>query len=377
MCHVSTLRGNEPQGRPFPSPITNGQGSMTTAKDSAKTAIDLFCGCGGLSLGLRRAGFRVIAAVDNDALSASTYATNHKNTLVLQKDIREVDPKSLMEDLRLTPGELDLLAGCPPCQGFSTLRTLNGGRDIDDPMNDLVLEFARFVEAFLPKAIMMENVPALSTDKRLTRLQEHLKALRYIHEARIRDAALYGVPQRRRRLILLARRGEAPKFALPASRRRSVAGAIRRLRSPSHSTDLVHNYAVRRADHVMSMIRRIPKNGGSRTDLSDDAQLECHRNFDGFKDVYGRMSWGGPAPTITGGCINPSKGRFLHPEADRAITLREAALLQGFPASYRFDLSRGRYPAAQMIGNAFPPRFAELHARVLHRQLGEPSRRGA
>lgn len=338
---------------------------------SVRTAVDLFCGCGGLSLGLRRAGFRVIAAIDSDAISASTYARNHKQALVLQRDIRDVDADSMMDTLQLEPGDLDLLAGCPPCQGFSTLRTLNGGRGVDDPNNDLVLEFGRFVEALLPKAIMMENVPGLLTDYRLTHLQERLDGLGYAHAVRIRDAAQFGVPQRRRRLILLAGRGATPRFAPRRSRRRTVGGAIRRLASPARSKDPAHNYKVHRAKRVMSLIRRIPKDGGSRTSLGNDAQLECHKAFDGFKDVYGRMSWAGPAPTITGGCINPSKGRFLHPEADRAITLREAAMLQGFPSTYKFDLSRGRYTVAQLIGNAFPPRFAEQHARTLYLQMGE------
>lgn len=119
----------------------------------------------------------------------------------------------------------------------------------------------------------------------------------------------------------------------------------------------------------MTLIRRIPKDGGSRTDLPHGDQLACHQKFDGFKDVYGRMAWQKPAPTITSGCINPSKGRFIHPDANRAITLREAAILQGFPASYRFDMTQGRYRVARMIGNAFPPEFAEHHARALYEHL--------
>ena len=103
--------------------------------------------------------------------------------------------------------------------------------------------------------------------------------------------------------------------------------------------------------------------------MPPELQLECHKRTDGFKDIYGRMAWSKPSPTITGGCINPSKGRFLHPEEDRAITLREAALLQGFPKSFRFDLSRGRFPTAQMIGNAFPPIFAQKHASKLRELL--------
>ena len=346
---------------------------MTSPSKPRRTVIDLFCGCGGLSLGLRRAGFQVVGAIDNDDLSVSTYGRNHKCTLLMENDIRSVDAHALMVELGLHAGELDLLAGCPPCQGFSTLRTLNGKRRIDEPMNDLIFEFVRFVRVLRPKALMMENVPALLEDERLRWVETELDDLGYKHHARILNAVEFGVPQRRRRMILLAGRDALPSFASPIRRRLNVAGAIRNLLPPEISTDPAHNYVVRRADRVMSTIRRIPKDGGSRADLPATEQLRCHRDFDGFKDIYGRMAWNAPAPTITGGCINPSKGRFLHPEDDRAITLREAANLQGFPASYEFDLSRGRYPAAQMIGNAFPPRFAEHHARSIRRQLDAAS----
>ena len=274
-----------------------------------------------------------------------------------------------MTELDLRPGELDLLAGCPPCQGFSTLRTLNGGRRIEEPMNDLVYEFVRFVRTFLPKAVMMENVPGLLTDDRLAQIERELDGLEYSCDAKVLNAQDFGVPQRRRRMILIGLRHGCPTFASPVLRRRTVAAAIRRLPPPSASEDPIHNYTVCRAEHVMALIRRIPRDGGSRTDLPEEDQLKCHQGFDGFKDIYGRMAWRQPAPTITGGCINPSKGRYLHPQEDRAITLREAAMLQGFPKSYKFDLSQGRYPAAQLIGNAFPPKFAEHHARSIHRHI--------
>ena len=333
------------------------------------SAIDLFCGCGGLSLGLRRAGFRVLAAIDSDALSISTYEENHKRALMVKEDIRSVDALKLMQQLKLTAGDLDLVAGCPPCQGFSTLRTLNGGRVIKEPLNNLVYDFLRFIKIFMPKTVMMENVPALLKDDRLQDVIQDLENLGYNCAADLFNAERFGVAQRRFRLIVFASRYDCPPFARPIRRRRTVSGAIRKLPQPEHSEDPLHNYPVRRAAHVMSLIRRIPKDGGSRTDLPDIDQLACHRRLDGFKDVYGRMAWNKPAPTITGGCINPSKGRYIHPTQDRAITLREAALLQGFPKWYKFDLSGGRYPAAQMIGNAFPPKFAEHHARAIYAHL--------
>ena len=262
-----------------------------------------------------------------------------------------------------------MMAGCPPCQGFSTLRTLNGGLTIEEPLNELVYDFLRFVKEFMPRTVMMENVPALLTDDRLQKVIRNLEGIGYTCAAKLFNAENFGVPQRRLRMIMIASRDDCPPFARPVRRRRTVSEVIRRLPRPEHSEDPMHNYSVRRTERVLSLIRRIPKDGGSRTDLPDMDQLECHQRLNGFKDVYGRMAWSKPAPTITGGCINPSKGRYIHPTDDRAITLREAALLQGFPMSYEFDLSKGRYPIAQMIGNAFPPKFAEHHARAIHTYL--------
>lgn len=342
---------------------------MSKPKKRRFSAIDLCSGCGGLSLGLKRAGFEVLAAVDNDALSVETYRMNHPNTHVVEDDIRSVDPAALMKDLNLNQGELDLLAGCPPCQGFSTLRTFNGNRNVDEEMNDLIFEFIRFARAFLPKALMIENVPALLRDDRLGKVCRELESLGYKCNADLFDAQKYGVPQRRLRMILFAFKGDCPAFGSPVRKRVTVAEAILGLPSPEVSDDPLHNYRVQRSDRVRTLISLVPKDGGSRKDLPDKYKLECHKRFKGFHDVYGRMSWNKPGPTITGGCINPSKGRFLHPEEDRSITLREAALLQGFPRSYAFPAKKGRHPLAQLIGNAFPPVFAERHAKSIYRHL--------
>lgn len=333
------------------------------------TAIDLFCGCGGLSQGLKDAGYQVVAAIEADPLAMSTYAMNHPRTRRHLGDITKLSATQFMRDLKMEGGELDLLAGCPPCQGFSTLRTKNGAADIAEPMNDLVFEVVRFAQAFRPRALMIENVPGLINDARFEAMTDRLSRLGYNWAADVFDAADFGVPQRRRRMILIATREGEPRFAEPDERRKTVAHAIKNLSEPERSRDPLHNYSVRRAKHVLEMIAQIPKDGGSRKSLAPSKQLACHKRQDGFRDVYGRMSWSKPSPTITGGCINPSKGRFLHPESDRAITLREAALLQGFPPGYKFDTARGIYPTAQMIGNAFPPPFAARHAEVLRLSL--------
>ncbi len=337
--------------------------------DGKPTAVDLFCGCGGLTVGLKRAGFRVLGAVDVDPLSVKTYKANHRDVTLWEKDIRELDPQELLDALGLKKGGLDLLAGCPPCQGFSTMRTLNGALTVDDPRNDLLLEFERFVEALRPRAVMMENVPGLADDKRFEAFLRKLKKLGYLGAHRVLNAAEYGVPQRRRRLIYLAGLGMEIPFADKAAKMKTVEEAIGGLPKAGQSGDPVHDMPENRTPKVLEVIRLIPKDGGSRRDLPEKFQLECHKRCNGFKDVYGRMAWKEVAPTITSGCFNPSKGRFLHPEEDRAITMREAALLQGFPRRYKFPTTDNKSAVALMIGNALPPPFIAAHGRSIKRVL--------
>lgn len=337
--------------------------------DDKPTAIDLFSGCGGLTVGLKRAGFKVLGAVDVDPLSIKTYRANHKDVTVWETDIRDLKPAEIKSTLGLRKGAPDLLAGCPPCQGFSTMRTLNGAFTVDDPRNDLLIEFLRFVEALNPRTVMMENVPGLAEDEIFEVFRARMEELGYLGDHRILNAAEYGVPQRRRRLIYLAgRRLEIP-FANRVRKMKTVEDAIGGLPKAGESGDPVHDMPEKRTPRIMALIRRIPKDGGSRTDLPEEDQLVCHKRCNGFKDVYGRMAWRDVSPTITSGCFNPSKGRFLHPEEDRAITMREAALLQGFPRRYKFPTTDNKSAVALMIGNALPPPFITPHARMIRNAL--------
>ena len=295
------------------------------------TAIDVFSGCGGLTLGLKNGGFSVLGAVELSALAVETYCKNHPEVHVWQEDIRKLKPNDILKTLNLNKGELTLLAGCPPCQGFSRLTRLNGKREINDPRNDLVLDYLEFAKRLRPKVVMLENVPGLEHDTRFTRLIEGLQNLGYDVNHRILDAANFGVPQRRRRLVLIGSRVIDPVFAKASDAKRTVASAIGNLPKSGESGDELHDMPERRSTRVTELIRQIPKDGGSRMDLGKSRQLACHKRCDGFKDIYGRMAWNAVAPTITSGCFNPSKGRFLHPEENRCITLREAAFLQSFP----------------------------------------------
>lgn len=332
-------------------------------------AIDLFSGCGGLTQGLRDAGFSVGAAVEIDSLAAETYAANHPEVSLFNIDIKEISAAQIMEACNLREGELDLLAGCPPCQGFSRIRLNNKMGKMNDPRNRLIDDVFRLINEMKPKVIMLENVPNLSKYSRYIDFKEKIQKLGYDITEQILNVADFGVPQRRKRLVVLASR-IGKDFPLIVKRsRKTVRDTIGHLTFDTAQHDPLHTLSEMRSERIRQLINAIPKDGGSRMSLSPALTLKCHENRDGFYDVYGRMRWDDVAPTITGGCINPSKGRFLHPEENRAITLREAALLQSFPPNYVFSLRKGKHAAAEMIGNALPPQFSCLQAEAIKEHL--------
>ena len=317
------------------------------------TAVDIFSGCGGLSSGLKEAGFQIAAAVEIDGKAQATYRLNHPSVRLYAQDIRTLDPAQVMKDTGLKAGRLDLLAGCPPCQGFSRLRTKNQKTSVKDDRNNLVAEFVRFVKVLNPKTIMLENVPALAKDGRFARMRNQLAELGYAMAIHVLDAADYEVPQRRKRLIMLASRLHTPQIAPKAGNRVTVRQALAGVGAPSTTKDKLHGMGENRSQAVRDLIAHIPKNGGSRVDLGQDQQLDCHKRSDGFNDVYGRMIWDDVSPTITSGCHNPSKGRFLHPSYNRTITLREAALRSMAPCSRAENTSRNAFTAGR--SKTLPP----------------------
>ena len=333
------------------------------------TAIDLFAGAGGATQGLRDAGYSVVAAIENDRDAGETYGANHPQTRLLHEDIEQVDPGRLRDALQLDVGQLTLITACPPCQGFSTL----GRGDRSDPRNDLVSQVARFAAEFLPSVVLMENVPGLASDARYAEMTGFLKRLGYRSETYIVNAADFGVPQHRRRLICVAMRGNLtgalPKRLtdlLPQSFDVSPVDAVVALRQagPVRTTaDHLHRPR-RHSAAVIERIKVIPPNGG-RHDLPPRHRLKCHEKLDrhGASTVYGRIRTSGPAPTMTTRCTTPSCGRFIHPTEDRGITLREAALLQTFSKTYEFVGSHES--VARQIGNAIPVRLAEALGEVV------------
>jgi len=189
--------------------------------------------------------------------------------VVWEKDITTLTVAAVMRRLNLRRGQLDLLAGCPPCQGFSRMTTLNGRRSSNDPRNDLIFQFLRFVRGLRPKAVMMENVPEFSRDQRIEDVVTELESMGYICNRSVLDAADYGVPQRRRRFILVAGRGEKIPFGQPARRKRTVKEAFQKLKQ-CVKADPLQNLPETRSDKVKALIRRIPRDGGSRMDMGDE-----------------------------------------------------------------------------------------------------------
>ncbi len=339
--------------------------------------IDAFCGAGGLSLGLQESGFNVVAGFDLDPKCIETLRLNgsfftHK---AFQADIRDTLNGSILNTLEIGKGEIDLLAGGPPCQGFSVQRTV--GDDYDD-RNLLVDDYSDLILEVLPRFFLLENVPGIG-GKRGKSIMEKFKAKisshgYFLHET-VLDAQNFGVPQRRRRYILVGELSNHPKFIWPESTgwpAKTVRETIGHL--PAAPRDGDHpDYPRHRADKLSKLnLKRIRsiKQGQSRIDLPEELLAECHlQDADkiGHRNVYGRMPWDDVAPTITARFDSFTRGKFGHPEQDRSISLLEGALLQTFPEEYKF--SGNKVEVARQIGNAVPPKFSQALGEAIKTAL--------
>jgi len=326
--------------------------------------VDLFCGVGGLTCGLKKAGLNVVAGYDIDKKCKYPYVFNN-DTLFFNKNIEDVHGEEINE--LLVDYDIKVLAGCAPCQPFSSHQKDKKDRSKHKDWK-LLYQFARLVEETKPHIVSMENVPELEKEKVFEDFVNVLKRLNYNVTYEIVNAANYGVPQRRKRLLLLASKIKNISF-IEATHKKpiTVKEAIGQLPEVNageendvdrlHITSSLSDTNLKRIQHS--------KPGGSWKDWPDDLMLKCHRKKQGqtYTSVYGRMKWDDVSPTITTQFTGYGTGRFGHPVQDRALTLREGAILQSFPENYAFlapnedvvikDISR-------QIGNAVPPRLGEI-----------------
>jgi DNA (cytosine-5)-methyltransferase 1 len=339
--------------------------------DVGKTVetIDLFAGAGGLTLGFHRAGFRSVFAVENETAAAKTYAVNFPGAHVYPGDIEGVDSFPSAE----------VLIGGPPCQGFSPL-----GRDRDDhsraSLNSLWEEYVRAVRQVRPKVFVVENVPEFLKSAQFETFLETFATDRklkdYVIEWQVLNAADYGVPQRRRRGFVIGSRVGGPRWPTkthgPESKSKQPYATVRDAIGdlPLEPNDKDWHIGRNPRPSSIERYRAVPE-GGNRFDLAanrPDLLPDCWRNKkSGTTDVFGRLWWDRPSFTIRTEFFKPEKGRYLHPQADRPITHREAARLQTFPDDFTFEGTK--IEVARQIGNAVPPRLAEAVARAVRRLL--------
>lgn len=341
--------------------------------------VDLFCGIGGLSYGMKSKGFKILAGFDIDWTCQYAYETNN-DAKFIHKDIKTVTKNDILP--LYSKNAIKVLAGCAPCQPFSSYAFKNKNKD-EDKYN-LLYEFGRLVKDVQPDIVTMENVPAIASFKLKSVLADFVKKLKdngYHVKYQVVYCPDYGIPQTRKRLVLLASRLGEISLTQPTHAKKeymTVRDAIGNLppleAGESCPTDALHRC---RALSPLNMQRIMATPyGGSWRDWPEELLLDCHKREGGksFGSVYGRMVWEDPAPTMTTLCTGIGNGRFGHPEQNRAISAREAALFQTFPTSYKFfpneqEISLSK--ASRYIGNAVPPRLGEVIGNSIKKHIWE------
>lgn len=339
-------------------------------------AIDLFCGVGGLSHGMACEGIKIVAGIDLDPACEFPYTANHPDAKFIQGDVAKISGKELAS--LWSPGTIRLLAGCAPCQPFSSYANTAA---VDKKKWRLLEEFARLVGECAPDLVTMENVPRLLDTGPFKAFLRVLKKGQYQVAYGVVNAAHYGAPQQRRRLVLVASRLGSVELPEPTHREATqwvtVRQAIGHLPALADGEQCAED-SLHRASTLSALNRkriRASRPGGTWRDWPKELVADCHRRESGKHSagVYGRMSWDKPAPAMTTLCNGYGNGRFGHPTQHRGISLREAAIFQSFPSDYRF-VSDGdpvvMKTLARLIGNAVPPKLGEAVARSLYASIG-------
>lgn len=342
------------------------------------SAIDLFCGIGGLSYGLKKTGIKVKAGFDFDDKCQYAYEKNCKAKFI-HADITDIQKNDITKYYK--EGDIKVLLGCAPCQPFSTY-TLKGNKQKDTRWQ-LLYEFSRLIKETNPDIVSMENVPNLLNFKKEPVFENFVNEL--IKEGfyiwyDIVYSPDYGIPQKRKRLVLLASKKGKIKLIKPTHLPeeyvtvKDAIGHLEKINSGEASKkDFIHKASKISAKNLARIKQSIP--GGSwKRDWDKSLQLNCHKKDTGktYVSVYGRMEWDKPSPTMTTFCTGIGNGRFGHPEQDRAISLREAAILQSFPDNYKFAKNKEELKFGQVskqIGNAVPPRLGEIIGRSIIEHL--------
>lgn len=348
--------------------------SLKKRKDRQKVScVDLFCGAGGLTHGFVKENLVVRAGIDLDPACKFPYESNNK-TRFIQLDIKQLEPYELAE--LFGDSDVRVLAGCAPCQPFSTYAQ-RYAVDKKDGKWGLLYEFARLAEGTRPDVITMENVPSVAKHIVFNDFVRSLERIGYKVWFDVVDSASYGVPQNRRRMVLLASlHGEIRMIKPSKMKIKTVRDAIADLpkisAGDSSSKDRLHTCSSLSALNLKRIKRSKP--GGTWRDWPKELISECHRVESGktYPGVYGRMEWDKPGPTMTTQCFGFGNGRFGHPEQHRAISLREAAILQSFPRRYRFIPSGGEInmkTLGRLIGNAVPVGLGRAIAKSINAHI--------
>jgi DNA (cytosine-5)-methyltransferase 1 len=317
------------------------------------TVVDLFAGAGLFSYAFEREGFSVVRAIEQNRHAAATYAANLGQRVEVG-DVRRLRPT----------GRCDVIIAGPPCQGFSTL----GKRDVGDPRNLLGLEVVKWAAVMRPRVVVIENVAAFLASHAWRILSRRLERLGYAVSASVHDAVNFGVPQHRVRSVTFASlRGEVSLPARCKSRPVTVAEAWDGLPSYPGRGDAF----LKPTKLALARMRLIPPGGDKRDVMRRAPRLappSWWRSHGELTDVFGRMEWDSPSNTLRTEFVNPSKGRYIHPEQHRVISLREAARLQSIPDEFTL-VSMVPYVAAKQIGNSVPPLLGRAIARAVRRTL--------